>query len=226
MKQIVEFLRNLEQNNNRVWFNAHKDEYLECKARFDRFVTELIEAIRAFDPSIGPLSLADCTYRIYRDTRFSKNKAPYKTHFGTFISPGGKKSPFAGYYVQIGPADEGFESGCILAAGDYCCDPKVLRILREDIEADKGETFDEAVRHARGFAIDTDMSLKRCPRDFPADQPFSHWFLLKNFCLVSQVGLKYMLRPALVKRIADDLRTTKPFLDLVNRAIQYSIEED
>lgn len=226
MKQIVDFLRNLEQNNNRQWFNAHKDEYLECKARFDRFVTELIDAIRQFDPSIGPLSPADCTYRIYRDVRFSKNKSPYKTHFGAFISPGGKKSPFAGYYVQIGPDDDGFDSGCILATGDYCCDPKVLRIIREDIEADKGEAFDEAVRQARGFEVDTDMSLKRCPRDFPSDKPFSHWFLLKNFCLVSQVGLKYMLRPALVKRLAADLQSTKPFLDLINRAIQFSIEDN
>lgn len=225
MKQIVEFLSRLEQNNDRTWFNAHKEEYLECKKHFDRFVEELVEAIRRFDPSIGPLTPADCTYRIYRDTRFSKNKAPYKTHFGAFICPGGKKSPYAGYYVQVGPADQGFDSGCVLAVGDYCCEPKVLRILREDIEADRGEAFDSALREASGFSLDTDGSLKRCPRDFPADKPYSHWFLLKNFCLVSNVGLRYMLSPALIRRLGADLCRTKPFLDLINRAIRYSIEE-
>ena len=226
MQRIIAFLRQLAANNNREWFAAHKAEYQACKAEFDRFVEQLVAAVRGFDDSIPALTPADCTYRIYRDTRFSKNKDPYKTHFGAFICPGGKKSPFSGYYVQVGPDDNGFDSGCVLATGNYCVDPKVLKILREDIELDRGEAFDKAVDSASGFRLDLDGSLKRCPRGFPADQPYSHWFLLKNYCLVSHVGVNYFLRPALINRLTDDLQKTKPFLDLINRAVEYSLDNN
>lgn len=226
MKRIIDFLGRLAANNNRVWFNAHKEEYLACKASFDDFVDRLIEAIRSFDDSVGPMTAKDCTYRIYRDTRFSSDKTPYKTHMGAFICPGGKKSGFAGYYFQVGPSDSGtFTDGCVLATGDYCCDPKVVKILREDIVMDSGAAFGSALEAAKGFRLDPDGSLKRCPAGFPADKPFSEWLKLKNFCLVGNVGTNYVLRPGLVKRLADDFSRTKPFLDLLNRAIDYARTE-
>lgn len=94
MEEIIDFLNKLSANNNREWFNAHKEEYLHCKNLFEKFTIELIEGIRKFDESIGPLTISDCTYRIYRDTRFSLDKTPYKTHFGAFIVPEGKKSGY------------------------------------------------------------------------------------------------------------------------------------
>ena len=165
MEQILEFLEQLRQNNNKFWFDAHRAEYLQAKNTFNEIAVRLIQGIRKFDPSIGPLTIQDCSFRINRDIRFSKDKSPYKTHFGLFVCPGGKKSGFSGYYFHVTPesGDSQFEVP-LLAAGDYMCDPKVLRILREDIELG-GDEFDSIVKSAgRRWYLDKSQSLKRVPQ--------------------------------------------------------------
>ena len=74
MKEIIQFLQDLSENNDRQWFEANKQRYLSAKAQIDRLAVELAGAIREFDETIGPLMPGDCTWRIYRDTRFSKDK--------------------------------------------------------------------------------------------------------------------------------------------------------
>lgn len=89
MKRTLEFLRQLAANNDREWFNAHKDEYLEVKADVEAFTQKLIDAVAELEPHAGTLRPSDCLYRIYRDTRFSADKSPYKTHIGIYINPRG-----------------------------------------------------------------------------------------------------------------------------------------
>lgn len=86
MKETLRFLQDLSLNNNKEWFDANKDRYLAAKSTLDALAVELIDGIRSFDGTIGPLSPKDCTYRIYRDLRFSKDKTPYKTHMGLYIN--------------------------------------------------------------------------------------------------------------------------------------------
>lgn len=76
MKTVIEFLKELQRNNSRVWFEANRSRYREAAEQFTAFVERLIVGIAGFDPSIRNLSAADCTYRIYRDTRFSLDKSP------------------------------------------------------------------------------------------------------------------------------------------------------
>ena len=90
MKEILEFLRDLENNNNREWFNSNKERYQKVLKTWYAFCESLIKEIGRFDEDIAPLTIKDCTYRIYRDTRFSKDKSPYKTHFGVFLAKGGQ----------------------------------------------------------------------------------------------------------------------------------------
>lgn len=82
MNGLIDFLRRLQDNNQREWFNAHKDEYLKALATFHTLVDELIGEIARFDSSVAGLTAKECTYRIYRDVRFSDDKRPYKTHMG------------------------------------------------------------------------------------------------------------------------------------------------
>lgn len=89
MKEILNFLRDLEKNNNRIWFNTNKERYQKVLKKWNAFCESLITEIGRFDADIAPLTIKDCTYRIYRDTRFSKDKSPYKTHFGVFMAGGG-----------------------------------------------------------------------------------------------------------------------------------------
>ena len=100
MKEIIDFLARLEKNNNREWFQAHKSEYLSVQEEFNIFTEKLIAGIAEFDNTINGLTAKDCTYRIYRDTRFSPDKRPYKCHLGAFVCPQGKKSGFSGYYNE------------------------------------------------------------------------------------------------------------------------------
>ena len=90
MKEILDFLRDLEKNNNREWFSTNKERYQKVLKKWNAFCENLITEIGRFDENIAPLTIKDCTYRIYRDTRFSKDKSPYKTHFGVFLGGGGK----------------------------------------------------------------------------------------------------------------------------------------
>ena len=96
-KETFDFLKNLENNNNRDWLQANKKEFEAAKVDFAGFVGELIAGISRFDPEVSGLAPDACIFRIYRDIRFSKDKSPYKTHFGAYISPGGRKINSPGY---------------------------------------------------------------------------------------------------------------------------------
>ena len=85
---IFQFLKDLSANNNREWFNEHKAEYETARAEFDNFLATVIARISLFDETIRGIQPKDCTYRIYRDTRFSADKTPYKIHFGGYINAG------------------------------------------------------------------------------------------------------------------------------------------
>ena len=83
---IFKFLKDVAANNNRPWFAEHKEQYLAAKAEFERGVEQAINALGAMDESVAHLTVKDCVYRFYRDTRFSPDKSPYKRHFGAYIS--------------------------------------------------------------------------------------------------------------------------------------------
>lgn len=221
MKEIIQFLQDLSENNDRQWFEANKQRYLSAKAQIDRLAVELAGAIREFDETIGPLMPGDCTWRIYRDTRFSKDKRPYKTQMGVFVAPGGKKSGNSGYYFQIGARD----AGHMLAVGNYLCPPPVLKVLREDILLGKGDFRSILSQVDPRMKLDLSESLKRSPAGFPAEGPDADFYKLKNFCLVWMPDDRFMTGKGLVERTAAVFKTTKPFLDYVNRAIAYCKEE-
>lgn len=223
MKTVLQFLRDLAQHNDRAWFNEHKERYLAVQQRWNEFCESLIGEIGAFDPDIARLTLRDCTYRIYRDTRFSPDKSPYKTHFGVFLAPGGKKSMHAGYYFHVGTGESNeYPQGHMLAAGNYCYEPKAIQILREDI-SDGWVNFQNevlAVADPR-FVVDQEGALKRVPKGYAPDAPYADWMRLKSYCLVTNVDDDFITQPDLAKRVADLFRTTKPFNDYINRAVDF-----
>ena len=89
MEEIIDFLNQIVVNNNRPWFQEHKQQYLDAQAKFNEIAEQIILGIQKFDDLTKGLTLKDCTYRFYRDTRFSPDKSPYKRHFG--VSPTGQK---------------------------------------------------------------------------------------------------------------------------------------
>lgn len=226
MKETIGFLRDLSCNNNREWFAANKERYREVQARWHEWCGQLIRAVGQYDPDIARLDVKDCTYRIYRDTRFSADKSPYKTHFGVFLSKGGKKSMHAGYYFHVGTGlGKDYPHCHMMASGNYCYEPRVVRMLREDISFG-WEAFKENVLEVAdpSFRVDMDGALKRVPKGYPADAPYADFMRLKSFSLVACPDDDFILQPNLVERVAELFRTVKPFNDYINRAVDF--EED
>jgi len=221
MKETLEFLQDLSQNNEKAWFDANKERYLAAKARLDELTEELIAGIRSFDGSIGPLSARDCTYRIYRDLRFSKDKTPYKTYMGLYINRGGKKSGYSGYYFHAGAGS----AGNMVAVGDIWCPPDVLKVIREDIQLGGGDFRKILSETDSRLVLGSQDSLKRVPAPFPSDTPDSPYYKLKSFCLYYTPDRRFVTSRHLTDNLLQLFRSAKPFLDYVNRAIDYFREE-
>jgi len=223
MKKILHFLSQIRENNTRAWYEEHKAEYLEANALFTAFVEKLILGISEFDPSVRGLTTKDCMYRFYRDTRFSPNKMPFKTHFGAYICPNGKKSGYAGYYFHIEPEDSGYLDGHQLDSGLYGPEPNILKSVREAIFLN-GESFEDAVREAQGFVLEDSQALKKVPRGYPADFKYAEYLKMKNPCLCKLVDDDFILSPNLLENTLDAFRKTATFNNLLNKAVEYALE--
>lgn len=227
MKETLDFLRDLENNNNREWFNSNKELYQKILKKWYAFCESLITEIGRFDKDIAPLTIKDCTYRIYRDTRFSKDKSPYKTHLGVFLAKGGKKSMHAGYYFHIGTGTSPeYPHAHMLASGNYYYDSKAVKILREDI-SDEWETFSTSIlgKVNSVFIPDMEGTLKRVPKEYDPNAPYADWMRMKSFCLIAKPNDDFLLEDNLIQRVAELFKTTKPFIDFINRAVDYVNEE-
>lgn len=219
MKSILDFLSELSEHNDRTWFEANRDRYKQVKKRMDEVAAEFIEAVAAFDPAVEGVQVKDATYRIYRDTRFSKDKSPYKTWFGVYVCPRGKKSGFSGYYMHIEPDQNHY----MLCTGAYCPTAGEIRSVREEIMTE-GEAFVESIEAAAGFEVDWSSALKRMPQGWSAEDQHSEYYRLRNFLLVKLVDKEYFLRPDAIQQAAKDMQCTRPFNDTLNRAIEYARE--
>ena len=219
MKIILEFLQELADNNNRTWFEANRERYKQVKQHMDAMAAEFIEAVATFDPSVDGVQVKDATYRIYRDTRFTKDKSPYKTWFGVYVCPRGKKSGFSGYYMHVEPDQNHY----MLCTGAYCPTAGEIKSVREEIMTE-GDAFVESIEAAEGFEVDWSSALKRMPQGWSAEDEYSDYYRLRNYLLVKMVDKDYFLRPDAMQQAAKDMQCTRAFNDTLNRAIEYARE--
>ena len=219
MKSILDFLSELSKHNDRTWFEANRDRYKQVKKRMDEVAAEFIEAVAAFDPAVEGVQVKDATYRIYRDTRFTKDKSPYKTWFGVYVCPRGKKSGFSGYYMHVEPDQNHY----MLCTGAYCPTAGEIKSVREEIMTE-GEAFVESIEAATGFEVDWSSAMKRMPQGWSAEDQHSEYYRLRNFLLVKLVDKEYFLQPDAIQQAAKDMQCTRPFNDTLNRAIEYARE--
>lgn len=178
MNEILTFLRELSANNNREWFHANKSRYDAIRADVSELTERLIAEVARVDARASMLSVADCTYRIYRDTRFSADKTPYKTHIGIFINPpAGKKSFTLGYYLHIEPDNMFF------AAGTICHPAPILKAIRRAIY-DNIEEYISIVDDPdfrRLYPVVGDDRLKTSPQGYPRDWEYMDYIRPRNY---------------------------------------------
>jgi uncharacterized protein (TIGR02453 family) len=218
INQILQFLRELEVNNNREWFHANKERYDGLKDGYLEIVQQLINRIAIFDPEIAGLEAKDCFFRIYRDIRFSPNKLPYKNHFGAYMAvQGGRKSVKAGYYLHLEPEN------CLFSGGLWMPEPKVLKKVRQDIY-DHIDEFAAIIEKPSFKAIYPELdgeTLKRVPAGFPADFKYEWVLRHKDFCVSAVKPDSFFDRKDWMEQAVASFKEQCPF----NRFLNYSVDE-
>ena len=207
----LQFLRNLEKNNNREWFNENKTLYQEAQQDVISFVEKLMEEMADFDEEMGKLEAKKSVFRIYRDTRFSKDKTPYKTNFGAGLGMG-KGNKISGYYLHIEPGKS------FLAGGVYKPEPSVLKTIRQEISA-FGDEFkaileqDEFRNYFRGLSVED--KLKKVPQGFEKDDKMAEYLKLKHFIVTHPVSDEQLLSENAVKEFTKIFKAMKPLNDFL-----------
>lgn len=221
MNEILAFLVELRKNNNREWFNENKDRYDRIKIKFDSEVEKLILGLSTFDQDIHNLTAKDCTWRIYRDTRFSLDKTPYKTHLSAFFAKGGKKSPFSGYYIHLEPEN------CLIGGGVWCPDSKILLSIRKSIYTHTDEFI--SIITESGFLeqykeLDSEDCLKTLPRGF--SKTFSHPELLqlKNYLVNKELSDQFFNDLDWTNNAIELFKIQLSFHKFLNNAIELGME--
>lgn len=212
---IFQFLKEIAANNNREWFQAHRNLYESARNEFERLIAVLITRIAVFDDSIAGIEPRDCMYRIYRDTRFTEDKTPYKTHLGAYINAFGKKSPHGGYYLHIEPGN------CLLAGGAYCLPPKALHALRQAVydNIDEYRSIVEDPAFKQYFPIVGETFLKTAPKGFSRDNPYLKYLQCKEYTVHCNVPDDFFLQADFLTKLDDIFRQLKRFEDFVNFTI-------
>jgi uncharacterized protein (TIGR02453 family) len=215
-KETLGFLKRLKKNNNREWLLANKPEFEKAKNDFATFVAELIAMISQSDPQIQGLLPDSCTFRIYRDIRFSKDKAPYKSNFGAYISRGGRKSAVPGYYFHLEPGQS------FLAAGKYQPESHELLLIRKAVASNTDEFL--KIIKARGFQKRFGEihgeKLKTVPKGFPKDHKAAEYLKLKTFMAYLELhDDKFLSSAQCPGFIASGFRESKPLVDFLRKTL-------
>ncbi len=215
-KETLDFLKKLEKNNDREWFTANKKFFDDANNNVIAMTDLLIGLISKFDPTVVGLDPKSCTFRIYRDVRFSKDKSPYKTNLGAFIAPGGRKAMSPGYYFHVQPGM------LFAAAGKHMPDASELLKIRNAVAANTKEfrKIVEAKKFADRFgALDGDR-LIRPPKGFAADHEAIEYLKLKSFTVTEQFTEKDAVSTAYPKMLAESFKAAYPLIEFLRSALR------
>ncbi len=214
-KDTFRFLSDLKKNNSREWFHANKSRYEAARAEFEKVVAFAIETLAAHDPAFKHVVPKDCMFRINRDVRFAKDKTPYNHFFRASITPSGKKSVDAGYYLHVEPGNM-----TVVGGGLYCSDSKVLNTVRRNIA--KADSLMPKILDASAFKKQFgglwDDQLKTYPRGFSESDPNADLLKYKSFVSVSTIPDERVASDAFQDDIVSHYHTLHPFISWLNQA--------
>jgi uncharacterized protein (TIGR02453 family) len=212
----LKFLRSLKRNNNRDWFQAHKDVY---EAQIKRPMEDLILALGVDFQKFAPEFIATprkSLYRIYRDTRFSKDKSPYKTHVAaSFPHKGLDRHQGAGLYLHISPTE------ILIGGGIYMPQPEDLNAVRGHIASNFAEfrRILAAKAFQKTFGSLWGEQLQRVPRGFLADDPAADYLRYKQYLASRTLKPEVAAGAEFYKVVVETFRAMLPFIRFVNEPI-------
>lgn len=207
---IFNFLEELSKNNNKEWFDSHQDLFLLAKEEATHIFNEIYNHVAAQD-YVSDMKI----YRIYRDLRFSKDKTPYKTHFGLYFQ---RQQPQyrGGYYVHLGINE------CFVGGGFFNPNKEDLLRIRQEIAAE-ADAF-KAVMESEGIVREFDGKLfgdevKTAPKGFDKNDPMIAYLRKKQFLLKRDFSRAEVEADNFVARAADVLLAMRPFYDFMTEAL-------
>lgn len=213
----MDFLKLIKKNNNRDWFNAHKDRYLQELAHLERFADIVLKELNRED-EIETLSGKKSLHRIYRDTRFSKEKTPYKTNWsGSYRRA--TRARRGGYYFHIEPGNS------FVGGGFWGPNPEDLKRIRDEIAFDatplrkilKVKTFVKTFGSLQG------EQLKTVPKGYDACNDAVDLLRYKQFLLIRPFTDQEVLAPTFVKETVATFRSMRPFFDYMSEVLTTDI---
>jgi uncharacterized protein (TIGR02453 family) len=206
-KETLTFFKKLAKNNNRDWFNENKPEFKAIEAKVKGVYNHLGELMNAHD-QIEKIKI----FRIYRDVRFSKNKLPYKTHFGGSFA---RKKPElrGGYYLHIQPNDESF-----IATGFWEPNKEDLFRIRKEFEMDDSEM--RAILNDKNFKATwggfVGDALKTAPKGFDKEHPAIDLIRRKQFIFTKKYSDKEVLSDNFIEDVNEAFKTIRPYFDYMS----------
>lgn len=216
----VKFLKALQKNNNKPWFDAHRSDYDAAKADFTGFIDTLIQSHSKKDATISHLKAKDCTFRINRDVRFSKDKSPYKNNMGASINKGGKKSfGTAGYYFHLQPGQS------FVGGGLYVPMPEELKKVRQEIDYNLAD-FKKIINAKKFREVygDLDRSkefvLSRVPKGYEPDNPAAEYLKFKSYITFFNLTDAELTSKDLVRKTLNGFTVLQPLLDFLNQSVE------
>jgi uncharacterized protein (TIGR02453 family) len=222
-EETMKFLRGLKKNNDREWFEARRDVYERAlRAPMLTVIEEINAKLEGFAPEhVRPANKV--AMRIYRDTRFSKNKVPYKTQIAAWWARRGmEKTSGGGIYMHVNPQE------VLLAIGVYMPErEQLLRIrtwMAEDHVAYR-KLLKKAMSSSAGFTGIAADALTRMPKGFPAEHPADELLRAKNWGVHVSLPAQLALQPSLVPELVKRIKVAMPVIDALNGAILAGVEE-
>ena len=211
--EAIKFLRSLARNNNRDWFQARKTIYeRELKAPMLALIEEINGELVDFAPEhIRPAS--KCMFRIYRDTRFSPDKTPYKKHISAwFARQGLEKKSGGGFYFHISGKE------LVIAAGVYMPEREQLLAIRNyllDHHEEYRRIFNARTLQ-RGMGEFDGLRLSRPPKGFPKDHPAIDLIACRQWGVSTTLPAETAVNPTLRKEIVSRFRAAAPLIEFLN----------
>lgn len=220
LRDLVQFLSELEENNNRAWFVMNKPRYDILRGELLTLVEMLIAGITRFDPAIAHCNPKKALFRVNRDLRFARGKPPYKTTFSAAITASGLKKPSQGggpaYYFHIDA--RGF---LLSAGGEYRPPPDRLRAVRQHIVND-ARGFQKILRD-KGLqttfgGLQQEDKLMRLPKGFDADAPHMAFLKLKSYMAWKEISVKKLAPEKLPELLLADFKASAPLVKWLRAA--------
>ncbi len=214
----IDFIEDLKQNNNTEWMHANKKRYEDFKKDYHSWIQSMLLEMKVLDKSLELLEVKNCSFRINRDIRFSKDKQPYKTNIGMWMSMDRNNKNAPGYYIHF-EKDNSF-----IAGGCWCPEPNELKKIRTEIAFFTND-FDKVLKDKYfqkefiSLSFDEKNTLKNVPKGFEPNHKAADFLKMKTFTASQKIEDEVFTKIDSSKIIAHKIIALKPLNEFLNRAL-------